>query len=100
MLIVDRAQNPTTSSLPLRSHRHIHHLPHRPLPAVRRHHHRPQARIIEGNRRSGGGVQEMQGHAVAPDGGPAFDDDKSAAGMSGKGGSGSEGVMGDETAME
>ena len=27
-----------------------------------------------------GGVQEVQGHAVAPDGGPAFDDDKSAAG--------------------
>ena len=86
--------------LPLSRQRHIHHLAHRPLRAMACHHHCPQARIVEGDGGGGGGVQEVQGHAVAPDGGPAFDDDKSAAGMSGKGGSGSEGVMGDETAME
>jgi len=71
LLIVDRAQNPTTSSLPLRSHRHIHHLPHLPLPAMRRHHHRSQARIVEGDCCCGRAVQQMQRHAVAPDGGAA-----------------------------
>jgi hypothetical protein len=60
--------------------RHIHHLAHLPLLAVGCYHHRPQARIIESNGCGGRGVQAVQGHAVAPDGGPALHDDERAAG--------------------
>ena len=55
---------------------------------MRCHHHRSQARIVEGDCPSGRAVQEVQGHAVAPDGGPARDDDERAAGDFGQQGQG------------
>lgn len=48
------------------------------------HHHCPQAWVVEGDGRSRGGVQKMEGHAVAPDLGPALDDDQRAAGDGGQ----------------
>ena len=60
--------------------RHIHHLAHLPLPAVAGHHHRPQARIVEGDGGCGRAVQPVQGHSVAPDGSPALHDHQRAAG--------------------
>ena len=40
--------------------RNIHHLAHYPPWAVAGHHHRPQARIVEGHGGSGRAVQEVQ----------------------------------------
>ena len=44
------------------------------------HHHRPQARIVEGDGSGRRAVQQVQGHAVAPDGSAALHDDERAAG--------------------
>lgn len=58
---------------------HIHHLADLPLLAVAGHDHCTQARIVEGHSGSRRAVQEMQGHAIAPDGGAALHYDERAA---------------------
>lgn len=48
--------------------------------AVGCHHHRPQAGIVESDGSRRGRVQLVQRHSIAPDGSPALDDHKRAAG--------------------
>jgi hypothetical protein len=43
-----------------------------------------QAWVVEGDGCGGRAVQKVQRHAVAPDGGAAFDDDEGAAGDGGE----------------
>jgi hypothetical protein len=59
---------------------HIYHLAHLPLPTVTGHHYSPQPRIVECDGCGGRGVQQMQRHAVAPDGRAAHHDDEGATG--------------------
>jgi len=63
--------------------RHIHHLAHPSLLAVRRHHHRPQARVVEGDGCGRRAVQQMQRRGA---GRAAFDDHQRPAGDIGQGG--------------
>jgi hypothetical protein len=70
---------PTAARLSLCRQRHIHHLAHLPLLAMGGYYHRPKARIVEGDGSSRRAVQQMQRHAVAPDGSAALHDHQRAA---------------------
>jgi hypothetical protein len=56
--------------------RNIQHLAFAPVRMMRRHHDRPQPRIKHRHSPGGRAVQPMKSQAIAPDGGPAFDDDQ------------------------
>ena len=60
------------------SPRDIRRRPHRPPSPVGCDHHRPEPWVVEGDRRRGGGVEEVERHAIPPDGRSALDDERAA----------------------
>jgi len=58
----------------------IHYLSNRPLPAVGCDHHRPEPGVVEGDRRRGRAVEEVERHPVPPDRRSTLYDDEGPSG--------------------
>ena len=58
----------------------LHHVSHRPLSAVGCDHHRPEPGVVEGDRRRGRAVEEVERHPVPPDRRSTLYDDEGPSG--------------------